>query len=101
MIIQFKDGFERIMSKDIVPAIANTAVVSGATTGFWAFVSENASVISVTAAVLSMIIALVFNIINTRIRKEAAELDNEKKRLEIDQMKQQIELRKLESIDDK
>lgn len=61
--------------------VANTATVTGAATGVMAtgmgltqWVSENALVITVSCTIISLLVGLIFHILNTRISSKRKEI---------------------------
>lgn len=74
----FTDRFINIMSKDIVPLIANVGQGGGIGFGAWGFLSNNATEISALCAIVGILVAITFNIISNSHKKKLLELDRKK-----------------------
>lgn len=73
--------YERLMSKDNFSLIANGTAVAGGGTGVLSWLSSNSSPITVIVIITTLVITLIFHIINSRIKyldlKRQKEVDKE------------------------
>lgn len=88
------ERFVNYMSKDALPAIANTAAAASVSTGFFSFISENASVISVLIAICTLLVSIIAHWVNASTKMKLADANT--KKIELDQDKLKLEIKKME-----
>ena len=83
------------MSKENLSALANTSAVAGAGTGFWSFLSQNSSEITMVIVILTFLVTGIAHYFDKKIKNDRVKIESRRADIEVKRFNLEVQERNI------